>query len=80
MFRDAVEYDIASHQHCVEIERALCDVSVGQSDVQAVAAKIAKKVTQGHPVIETCVMNGKILKKLTNHCATIRRIGASKEL
>jgi len=80
MFRDESKHGIASEKRCLEVESALGDVGVGEGDVQSVSAEVAKKVTQGHPVLKPCVMDRKILKKLANHGAPIRRISTSKEL
>jgi len=80
MFCDEAEYGIAREERGVEVESALGDVGVGKGNVDAVPTKIAAKVSEGHPMIQIRGMNRKVLKELTNHGATIRRISTSKEL
>ncbi len=80
MFSDEAKYGIAREERGVEVERTLGDVSVGEGNVDAVPTKIAAKGSEGHPMIQISGMNRKILKELTNHGATIRRISTSKKL
>lgn len=80
MFCNEAEHGITREERGIEVERALRDVSVGEGNVDAVLTKIAAKGSEGHPMIQISDMNRKILKELTNHGATIRRISTSKEL
>jgi hypothetical protein len=80
MFRDEGKYRVACEERGLEVERALRDVGVGESEVDPVAAKVAPKTAEIYPVRERRPMNWRVLQKLTDQRAGTQVIRSAQDL
>jgi hypothetical protein len=80
MFCDAAKYGVAREERGIEIECALGYVSIGEGDVDSVAAKVAPKAPEINPVRERRPMNRRVLQKLPDQRAGTQVVRSAQNL